>query len=337
MNQDNLPDSKGPASRFPIIRQVHARAILEWLGAGWRDCRKGGVASLFYGACFAAAGWLMQAVFAQAYALFAGLTTGFLLLGPFLALGLYDLSRRMELGEPPQLLPTLAAWRGNLANVGLFAALLAVVLLVWARASIVVFALFFAGGLAQLCRRGAHRPDFRASRFCARLFCRRRVLRDLRLCHQRHRPAPDARPQDRCDHRGDCQPGCLRSQPRPDAALGRLHRTPRGAIGFATLFLRADCDHAVWSGTRPGTPTATSWPGDDRLDRPPAELRLQPGLTYSGKPFRKYRLSSRGPGLPSMPNQRSWIAYISRLRLRRASSRFTARRKAASLRRIIKA
>lgn len=43
--------------------------------------------------------------------------------------------------------PTLAAWRPNLANVGLFAALLAVVLLVWARASIVVFALFFAGGL----------------------------------------------------------------------------------------------------------------------------------------------------------------------------------------------
>jgi uncharacterized membrane protein len=147
MNQDNLPDTRRPASRFPIIRQVQARAILGWLRAGWRDCREGGVASLFYGACFAAAGWLMQAVFAQAYALFAGLTTGFLLLGPFLALGLYDLSRRMELGEPPQLLPTLAAWRPNLANVGLFAALLAVVLLVWARASIVVFALFFAGGL----------------------------------------------------------------------------------------------------------------------------------------------------------------------------------------------
>ena len=64
MNQDNLPASKGPASRFPIIRQVRARAILGWLRAGWRDCRKGGLASLFYGACFAAAGWLMQAVFA---------------------------------------------------------------------------------------------------------------------------------------------------------------------------------------------------------------------------------------------------------------------------------
>jgi hypothetical protein len=63
---------------------VQARAIVGWLRAGWQDCRRReACASLFYGACFAAAGWLMQAVFAQAYALFAGLTTGFLLLGPF--------------------------------------------------------------------------------------------------------------------------------------------------------------------------------------------------------------------------------------------------------------
>ncbi len=147
MRENLTPDTPSAASRFPVIRRVEARDLVGWLRAGWQDCRQAGLPSLFYGACFAAAGWLMQVVFAQAYALFAGLTTGFLLLGPFLALGLYDLSRRLELGQPPQLVATLAAWRGNLANVGLFAALLAVVLLVWARASIVVFALFFAGGL----------------------------------------------------------------------------------------------------------------------------------------------------------------------------------------------
>ncbi|WP_300454031.1 DUF2189 domain-containing protein [Accumulibacter sp.] len=147
MTDDDKPASDTSASRFPVIRRIGSSAIPLWLHAGWQDFRQGGVASLFYGVCFAAAGWLMQAVFAKAYALFAGLTTGFLLLGPFLALGLYDLSRRRELGEPPRLTPSLAAWRPNLANVGLFAALLAVVLLVWARASIVVFALFFAGGL----------------------------------------------------------------------------------------------------------------------------------------------------------------------------------------------
>ncbi len=147
MTQNHAPGSDGTVTRFPVIRPIQAAAIAGWLRAGWHDCRLGGLASLFYGACFATGGWLMQVVFAQAYALFAGLTTGFLLLGPFLALGLYDLSRRIELNQAPRLAPTLAAWRVNLPNVGLFAALLAVVLLVWARASIVVFALFFAGGL----------------------------------------------------------------------------------------------------------------------------------------------------------------------------------------------
>lgn len=141
----NTPDPTG--SRFPTIRQTQASAVLGWVQAGWNDYRQSGFASLFYGVCFAFGGWLLQAVFAHAFALFAGLTTGFLLFGPFLTFGLYDLSRRIEIGEPPRLAPTLVAWRSNLANIGVFAALLAVVLLIWARASIIIFALFFAGGL----------------------------------------------------------------------------------------------------------------------------------------------------------------------------------------------
>jgi len=147
MSENVPPGTDGAASRFPVIRRVESRAVIGWLRDGGHDLRQAAPASLFYGACFATAGWLMQVVFAEAYALFAGLTTGFLLLGPFLTLGLYDLSRRIEFGTPPRLAPTLAAWRPNLPNVGLFAAVLAVVLLIWARASIIVFALFFTGGL----------------------------------------------------------------------------------------------------------------------------------------------------------------------------------------------
>lgn len=128
---------------FPEIRSIGFDAPLRWLKAGLRDLRLAGSASLFYGACYAVAGWLMQVVFAHAYALFAGLVTGFLLLAPFLAMGLYDLSRRIERGEAPRLAPSLTVWRSNLANVGVLAAVLAIVLLVWARASMVIFALFF--------------------------------------------------------------------------------------------------------------------------------------------------------------------------------------------------
>jgi uncharacterized membrane protein len=147
MSDTELKSTESQPSAFPTIRKVKPSDILNWLHAGVEDTRRGGLASLFYGVFFAAAGWLMLIVFAEAYGLFAGLTTGFLLLGPFLAMGLYDLSRRMELGEQPKLIPSLTAWRPNILNIGLFAGLLAVVLLIWARASLVIFALFFEGGL----------------------------------------------------------------------------------------------------------------------------------------------------------------------------------------------
>ena len=131
------------ADVWPSIRQVDIDAPWRWLARGLQDMRQVGSPSFFYGACFAVAGWSLHAVFQEAYALLAGLTTGFLLIGPFLAMGLYDLSRRLEQGQPPRLAPTLAAWRPNLANVGVFAAILAVVMLIWARASMVIFALLY--------------------------------------------------------------------------------------------------------------------------------------------------------------------------------------------------
>jgi uncharacterized membrane protein len=53
----------------------------------------------------------------------------------------------MELGEQAKLVPTLSAWRLNLINVGIFAGVLVVVLLIWARSSMVIFAIFFEGAL----------------------------------------------------------------------------------------------------------------------------------------------------------------------------------------------
>ncbi len=147
MSENDKPATENSAYSFPVIRKIKARAIISWLQAGVKDTRIGGLASLFYGVIFAGAGMLMHTVILKAYWLLASLTTGFLLLGPFLAMGLYDLSRRMELGEPPKLAPTLTAWRLNLTNVGIFAGVLVVVLLIWARSSMVIFALFFDGAL----------------------------------------------------------------------------------------------------------------------------------------------------------------------------------------------
>jgi len=127
----------------PRIRKVGALAPFQWLLRGSLDFRVNPVASLFYGVCFAAMGWLMVFTFQHAYEYVSALVTGFFLMGPFLAVGLYALSRRGELGEPTRLAATLTAWAPNVGAIGVFALVLAVVLLVWARASLIVFALFY--------------------------------------------------------------------------------------------------------------------------------------------------------------------------------------------------
>jgi len=128
---------------FPAVREIGFGRPLAWLGQGWRDFLAHPLQSAFYGACFAVMGWLIVFTFRNAYQYVSALVTGFFLVGPFLAIGLYDLSRRRQRGEPARLAPTLDAWRPNVGAIGMFALVLGVILLVWARASLVVFALFY--------------------------------------------------------------------------------------------------------------------------------------------------------------------------------------------------
>jgi uncharacterized membrane protein len=138
------PEADTPESRLRV-RPVTATAPFAWLAAGWRDFRAHPLPSAFYGACFAAMGWLIVVTFRHAYEYVSALVTGFFLVGPFLAIGLYDLSRRRERGLPASLAPTLGAWRASAGSIGIFALVLGVILLVWARASLIVFALFYTG------------------------------------------------------------------------------------------------------------------------------------------------------------------------------------------------
>lgn len=135
---------------FPGIREIDTGAPLRWIGRGFGDLRACPIPSLFYGFCFAAMGLLVTMVFEHAYEYTAALTSGFLLLGPFLAMGLYEISRRHERGQPCQITPTLTVWTRNAGNIGIFAVVLGIVFLVWARASLIVFALFYSNEMPNL-------------------------------------------------------------------------------------------------------------------------------------------------------------------------------------------
>lgn len=135
---------------FPTIRQVDANAPFAWLRAGWGDMKRAPAASLFYGAAFAAMGMLLHLYLRDDPGITLGLATGFTLVGPFLAIGLYDISRRLEEGRPVRLLETLTAWRANVGGVGLFAVVFMLVMATWIRVSVVIVALFFSGGMPTM-------------------------------------------------------------------------------------------------------------------------------------------------------------------------------------------
>ncbi len=129
---------------WPTIRPVETGAVWRWLAAGWKDLKAAPVAGLFYGAVLAVMGELLLRHASGAIGI--ALMTGFLLVGPFLALGLYDVSRRLEAGERPRLVPTLSAWRANFPAVSFYAVALTLLLAAWIRISVVVVAVCFPEG-----------------------------------------------------------------------------------------------------------------------------------------------------------------------------------------------
>lgn len=140
----------GSPPAFPKVREVPVERPLAWLRRGWADLLSCPFASLFYGFCFVGGGALMVLALGGAPEYIAAVTSGFLIGGPFFAIGLYEVSRRRERGEPCSLGPTLTAWKGNAGNLGIFTAILLVIFLVWARASMVVFALFYSGEMPTM-------------------------------------------------------------------------------------------------------------------------------------------------------------------------------------------
>lgn len=144
-------ETSTPQHAFPVVRAgIPPTAPLQWLAAGYADLKACGWRSLFYGLAFTVIGLLFVLAFRHAVQLLTAVSTGFMLLGPVLAMGLYELSRERERGEPPRLRPTLLVWRRSLGALGIFSLILIVLYLIWARASMVVFALFYQGGLPSI-------------------------------------------------------------------------------------------------------------------------------------------------------------------------------------------
>ncbi|MDP1533133.1 MAG: DUF2189 domain-containing protein, partial [Rubrivivax sp.] len=110
---------------------------LRWLALGWRDFLRCPGIGLFYGGCFMLMGWALLAVYEHKPAYMLALSAGFLLMGPFLCLGLYRASQRLERGETPDFGDSLLAWDTRAAQLGIFGFVLLVLEMLWGRATLV--------------------------------------------------------------------------------------------------------------------------------------------------------------------------------------------------------
>ncbi|MFY9329804.1 MAG: DUF2189 domain-containing protein [Georgfuchsia sp.] len=148
---DDLPPQESDSpSPFPKLRDIDASRPFLWLSLAVGDMRAHPGPSLFYGCCFALLGFVTTWVFRNAYPYLSAVICGSLLLGPVLCMGLYEISRLHEQRQACHLLSTLAVWRRNLGNIGILAVVLGIAFLVWARASMVIFALFYESAIPTL-------------------------------------------------------------------------------------------------------------------------------------------------------------------------------------------
>jgi uncharacterized membrane protein len=120
---------------------------LRWLARGWRDMGSAMGIALFYGFCFWGMALSLSTVFLHLPVYTMSLVSGCLLVGPFLAMGLYDVSRQREQGRTTDLANSLTCWDRHIGSMGLLVLVLLLLELLWGRASLVVFAVFFTTGM----------------------------------------------------------------------------------------------------------------------------------------------------------------------------------------------
>ncbi len=132
-------------TQAPAIQRVAFDAPWAWLAAGWRDLWSAPAISLTYGAAFAAAAYafVFQLSRTNALPLMLPLAGGFLLVGPLLAVGLYEISRRREHNERATFQNIVSAVRHSGGQLAFFGVLLLLLYFFWMRVASLLFMLFF--------------------------------------------------------------------------------------------------------------------------------------------------------------------------------------------------
>jgi len=107
------------------VRSIPALRPLAWLARGWADLRRCPLPGLLHGLACALFGGLLIGLTRQHFWLLCGAFSGFLIVAPIVATGLYAVSRGLERGCPVGLAESLAVWVPRDGRLIVFGLLLA--------------------------------------------------------------------------------------------------------------------------------------------------------------------------------------------------------------------
>ena len=133
-------------SSFPKVRAVTFGDLHDVLRSGWADFRKAPMYGLFFAAVYAAGGVVLVAAVTawDMRWLSYPLVIGFALIGPFIATGLYEVSRRLETNSALSWREVLGVvWDQHRRELGWMAIVMLFVFWIWMYQARTLFAVFF--------------------------------------------------------------------------------------------------------------------------------------------------------------------------------------------------
>lgn len=131
-------------TRPPAVRELSTTAPFRWLKSGWSDLRHSGPASILHGVFVALFSLLILLITPYYWYLLPGAISGFVLIGPILATGLYALSSRIEKGKSAQFKDAINAWKHSSRCVFKLGLILVMAATAWVVFSVIMFKFFIA-------------------------------------------------------------------------------------------------------------------------------------------------------------------------------------------------
>lgn len=139
----NAITDSGIARVIPC-KELDVSDPIKWLSLGLRDAMRAPGLTAFYGIIFAIIPWFITYLVALTgwHLVIMPAIICFMLVGPFLAAGLYDVSWELEKGHKPSLGHSLKAMKRNAVNEWGYAVMLMVFMIFWLRVASLIHALY---------------------------------------------------------------------------------------------------------------------------------------------------------------------------------------------------